>query len=78
MEIKAVNTKNQKAVNKAVKYLDKYNTLSNARDKAYDNDLEKEGIKLDRKCEDAFDKYLDACFYLPKREVVNIEKSFYN
>jgi hypothetical protein len=76
--ITSLNAKNQKAVNKAVKYLDKYNSTSSARDRAYDNDEEKEGIKLDRKCENLFDQYLTACDELPKRERENLEKCFYN
>lgn len=78
MQITSLNPKNQKAVDKAVKYLDKYNSTSSARDRAYDNDEEKEGRKLDRKCEDLFDKYLTACDELPKRERENLEDSFYN
>ena len=76
--ITSLNAKNQKAVNKAVKYLDKYNSTSSARDRAYDKDEEKEGIKLDRKCENLFDQYLTACDELPKRERENLEKCFYN
>ena len=78
MQITSLNAKNQKAVNNAVKYLDKYNSTSSERDRAYDNDEEKKGIQLDRKCEDLFDKYLTACDELPKRERDNIEKKFYN
>lgn len=76
--ITSLNAKNQKAVNKAVMYLDKYNSTSSARDRAYDNDEEKEGSKLDRKCENLFDQYLTACDELPKRERENLEKCFYN
>jgi hypothetical protein len=65
-------------VNKAVNYLEKYNSTSSARDRAYDNDEEKEGRKLDRKCENLFDQYLTACDELPKRERENLEKCFYN
>jgi hypothetical protein len=76
--IVAITKKNQRMVNKAVKYLEKYNALSSERDRAYDNDEEKKGIQLDRKCENVFDQYLDACYYLPKREVANIEKIIYS
>jgi len=78
MTITAITPKNQKMVNKAVNYLEKYNSTSSARDRAYDNDEEKEGRKLDRKCENLFDQYLTACDELPKRERENLEKCFYN
>jgi hypothetical protein len=78
MTITAITKKNQKMVNKAVNYLDKYNSLSSERDRAYDNDEERKGIQLDRKCENVFDQYLTACDELPKRERDNIEKKFYN
>jgi hypothetical protein len=75
MEITAVNTKNQKAVNKAVKMLIAYNCLNDLRDKADNEGNEKEYRKLDRKCEIAFDKYQEAVCCLPKREITKIETS---
>jgi hypothetical protein len=75
MEITAVNTKNQKAVNKAVKMLIAYNSLNDLRDKADNEGNEKEYRKLDRKCEIAFDKYQEAVWCLPKREISKIENS---
>jgi hypothetical protein len=75
IKIQAVNAKNQKAVNKAVKFLIAYNSLNNLRDKADNEGNEKEYRKLDRKCEIAFDKYQECIWDLPKREITKIEKS---
>ena len=75
MKISAVNAKNQKAVNKAVKFLIAYNSLNDLRDKADNEGNEKEYRKLDRKCEIAFDKYQEAIWCLPKREISKIETS---
>lgn len=75
MKISAVNAKNQKAVNKAVKFLIAYNSLNDLRDKADNEGNEKEYRKLDRKCEMAFDKYQESIWDLPKREISKIETS---
>ena len=75
MTITAVNKKHQKQVNKAVKCLIAYNQLNDLRNLAYDDCNEKLTEKLDNKCAIAWDKYYDAKFDLPKREVDQIEKS---
>jgi ribosome assembly protein YihI (activator of Der GTPase) len=75
MTITAVNKKHQKQVNKAVKCLIAYNNLNDLRNLAYDDCNEKLVEKLDNKCAIAWDKYYDAKFDLPKREVDQIEKS---
>jgi hypothetical protein len=75
MTITAVNKKHQKQVNKAVKCLIAYNNLNDLRNLAYDDCNEKLTEKLDNKCAIAWDKYYDAKFDLPKREVDQIEKS---
>jgi ribosome assembly protein YihI (activator of Der GTPase) len=75
MTITAVNKKHQKQVNKAVKCLIAYNNLNDLRNLADDDCNEKLVEKLDNKCAIAWDKYYDARFYLPKREIEQIEKS---
>ena len=81
MKIQAINKKHQSMVNKAVKYLIKYNEANNLRDKASDNNEKdydedcKEWRKYDRRCESLFDKYSDCIEELPLREVKQIEKS---
>jgi putative IMPACT (imprinted ancient) family translation regulator len=73
--ITAVNKKHQKQVNKAVKCLIAYNALNDLRNLAYDECDDKLTERFDRKCEAAWDKYYDARFDLPKREIDQIEKS---
>lgn len=81
MNIQAINKKNQSMVNKAVKYLIKYNEANNLRDKASDNNEKdydedcKEWRKYNRQCEEMFDKYEQCIEELPSREVKQIEKS---
>jgi len=70
--IKAKTPKNQSAVNKAVKALLKYNELNDQRDK-----LEKESPAINRKCENAFDKYLELAGELTKADRAAIEKKYY-
>jgi hypothetical protein len=71
----AINKKNQRQVNKAVKFLIAYNTNNDLRTLADDNFDLKNFILLNRKCEKNFDNYLKVCAELPKREVKQIEKS---
>ncbi len=78
-QIKSITPKNQKLVNKAVKWLVKYYDFNTKRDYISDNlDCEdnesKEWRAINRKCEKAFDKYLECLWDLPKREQLNIEK----
>ena len=75
--ITALNKKHQKQVNKAYKYLEKYDQNNTLRDQADDQDDQKSFKKYDRICIDAFDKYLDALSELPKREADRIEKIYY-
>jgi hypothetical protein len=75
MTITAVNKKHQKQVNKAVKCLIAYNNLNDLRNASYDDCNDKLTEKLDNKCAIAWDKYYDAIYDLPKREVDQIEKS---
>jgi hypothetical protein len=75
MTISAINKKNQKAVNKAVKCLIAYNQLNDLRNLADDDCNQKLIEKLDNKCSNAWDKYNDAIYDLPKREIQKIETS---
>ena len=74
MTIIAITKKNQTLVNKATKWMSKYNELNDLRNAADDEDNLKEFKKLDRLCAAAYDRYLDVCFQLPKREITQIEK----
>jgi hypothetical protein len=74
MKIQAITSKNQSKVNKAVKYLVKYNDLNDLRNIADDNDNMKDVSKYNRLCEDAFNKYLESMYYLPKNQQKVIEK----
>jgi hypothetical protein len=73
--MKAKTIKNQSLLNKVVKALEKYNQLNNLRDKADNEGNEREYKKLDNKCLNAFDKYLELLNELPKYEQTRIEKS---
>lgn len=77
--MESVKTKNSKLFNKVVKALIKYNELNDLRDKASDFDLldgnSKEYNRLDKKCEIAFDNYLELLQELPKYEQKRIENS---
>jgi len=73
--MKAINKKHQAMVNRAVKWLDKYNEANNQRDVADGNGDEKLYRRYDRMCEKYFDKYEECTSELPKREVEQIEKS---
>jgi hypothetical protein len=75
MQLTAINKAHQSKMNKATKWLAKYNELNNQRDNADDNGDEKLYKKFDRLCANAFDKYLDIVTELPKRERLLIEKS---
>ena len=73
--MKAINPKHQTIVNRCVTWLEKYNEYNTQRDIADGNGDEKLYNKWDRKCENAFDKYLDYADELPQRERQQIEQS---
>jgi hypothetical protein len=75
--ITAINKKNQSLVNKASKWLIKYNVANELRDVADDNGDDKDFRKYDNVCEKAFGNYLETIAQLPKREVANINKLLY-
>ena len=73
--MKAINPKYQTIVNKCINWLEKYNDYNTKRDIADDDGDERLYNRWDRKCENAFDKYLEYADELPKRELEQIEKS---
>jgi hypothetical protein len=73
--ITAINKQHQAKVNRLVKALLKYNKLNDMRDVADNDGDTKLYNKYDRMCGKAWDKYYDLRDELPKREIVNIEKS---
>ena len=77
MKIIAKNKKNQAQVNKAVKFLIRYNENNDLRDKADGDGDDKLYAKYDKICEVSYDNYLDAISELPKTEVTAIEKKLY-
>ena len=80
-KITALNSKHQSFVNKAISWLEKYNTANDQRNQASDNnekDYDEDcpvWRKYDRLCEKTFDRYTDYISELPQREVNQIEKS---
>lgn len=75
--MKAINPKNQATLNKAIQWLTKYNAYNNQRDVIDNNEGDDTTAwrRINKKCEDSFDKYLDYCYDLPKGQVKAIEKS---
>ena len=74
MMIQSINPQHQSMVNKATAWMAKYDLNNDLRDKAEGFDDERLVAKYDKLCERAYNKYLEYCEELPKREVVNIEK----
>lgn len=81
-EVKAVNSKYQSVVNKAVNWMEKYELANDQRNIASDNsehDYEEDDKlwrKWDRRCIKAYDKYLEYMEELPKREQNKVERRF--
>lgn len=73
-QVKAINKKHQSLVNRAIKYDALYERLNYLRENADNADDEKLYRKYDRMATNAYDKFLDAMWQLPKREQKNIEK----
>jgi hypothetical protein len=76
--LKALSAKNQKNVDKAVYYDALYDNLNDERDRADNDGNERLKRQLDRKCEVAFDKYLDYLNALPMGERNRVEKYTFN
>ena len=73
--MKAKTKLNQSLLNRVVKALVKYNALNNLRDIADNDGDEKLFNKLDKQCENSWDKYQELLQELPKYEQKRIEKS---
>ena len=77
MKLIAINKKYQEKVNRALYWLQQYDVLNDIRNYAEDND---QGFKIkqyNKKCENAFNKYLEIVDELPNREKQQIEKSIH-
>ena len=74
MMIQSINPQHQSMVNKATAWMAKYDLNNDLRAKAEGIDDERLIAQYDKLCERAYNKYLEYCEELPKREVVNIEK----
>jgi len=75
--MEAKTKKNQGKVNKCIKALQRYDALNTIRD-SYDNAGDEKNVnKYNRLCENAFDKYINYSYELPKYEQKRIEKFFY-
>ena len=74
--MKSINPKNQKLVNKSIKWLLKYKDYNTQRNICDSNGDEKGWNKLNKKCESSYDKYLESIELLPKREIRNIENNY--
>ena len=73
ISVTAINKKYQSIVNRAVKHHIKYDHFNDCRDVCDGYEDEKMYNKYDRKCEIAYNKYLELLDELPSREVKNIE-----
>ena len=74
MMIQSITPKHQSLVNKATTWMAKNELNNDLRDKAESIDDERLVAQYDRLCERAYNKYLEYCDELPKREVANMEK----
>ena len=71
--MKAINPKNQTILNKATNWLEKHNSFNDARDTLEENT--KEYKKIDEKCLNSFDMFLEYMSQLPKNQQKIIYKS---
>ena len=81
MKLQAINPKNQSKVNKAIQWMQKYEEANTTRDLISDSlecddEDSKEWRAINRRCEKAFDRYLDIMDELPKGQQKAIEKHF--
>tara|TARA_R110000765_G_scaffold354305_2_gene444410 strand:+ start:105 stop:350 length:246 start_codon:yes stop_codon:yes gene_type:complete len=78
--MKAKTKANQSNLNKAVSWIVKHNAFNIQRDLIEDGlevypDESKEWRRINKKCEDSFQRYAEYCDELPIYEVTRIEKS---
>jgi|TARA_R110000764_G_scaffold121094_2_gene208816 hypothetical protein len=74
MVIEAIKSKNQGKVNRAVNWLVKFNEFDRLRNIADGDGNEREFNRLDKKCYNAWDKYGDALWHLPRYEEKQIQQ----
>jgi len=75
--MKAISPKNQTIVNRCIKAMARYSELNDLRDKAYDSEAKQSEInKYERLCAEAYDRYLNYLYELPKGQQKAIEKNF--
>lgn len=75
MVLQAIKPKNQGKVNRVLNWLIKHNDFNNQRDIADGDGNEKLYNKLNTKCENTYDKFLEYLEELPKYEQNQILKS---
>ncbi len=73
--LQAKNKKHQANFKKALSWLIKYNTYNDLRNIAEGDGNEKEYNRINKKCENSYDKFLDYIEELPKYEQNKIYKS---
>ncbi len=73
--IQAKNKKHQANFNRALSWLIKYNSFNDIRNIADGDGDEKEYNRVNKKCENSYDKFLDYMEELPKYEQNKIYKS---
>ena len=82
-KLTAIHPQHQSMVNRCISWLIKYEAHNQQRDLVEDNsefecrEDDKEYRQIDRKCVNAWNKFLEYADELPKREVDNIESSQY-
>jgi hypothetical protein len=73
--LQAKNKKHQANFKKAINWLIKYNSFNDIRNIAEGDGNEKEYNRVNKKCENSYDKFLDYMEELPKYEQNKIYKS---
>lgn len=73
--LQAKNKKHQTNFKKAINWLIKYNSFNDIRNIAEGDGNEKEYNRVNKKCENSYDKFLDYMEELPKYEQNKIYKS---
>jgi len=76
--ITAKTKKNQSNLNKAIDWGKKHFRISDARDRAYDDDNMRLARSLDRQAESSFDKYTTYLEMLPKAEQKKVDNYVLN
>ena len=75
--LQAINPKYQTLVNRSVSWMNKYNEYNRLRNIADGEGDDKAAQKWEKKCDYAFNKYLEYADELTKRELDRIDKFIY-